>query len=362
VSEASIYLTLLIVAAAAWILARRRAPSSATTQMESREQAEPLRPGPPGLDRAHSGEPGDPGEDAPRDDTHLEEDSPEAAPPEAVTVAEMVRSLAEGEEEAEERRAIAGRRVLVVDDNAVNRRVAVAILEKAGFEAVEAVDGQDALDHVARSRFDLILMDVVMPRIDGIDAAAAIRASEQDGRRTVILAVTGQSQAEDVDRCLQAGMDGYVGKPFQAEALVAAVEGWLGTDVETGAGRRPDHVAESPATPSAVDPEALDELRQYGDDSLLDELVTVFLDSAQKHMTDMRGALDAEDSDLLARAAHTLKGSAGTLGAKPLAELCAELETGGRRGNLPGAKSLDDVANELSRVQSFFEEYLSTLP
>jgi HPt (histidine-containing phosphotransfer) domain-containing protein len=176
-----------------------------------------------------------------------------------------------------------------------------------------------------------------------------------------ILAMTGQSQAEDVDRCLQAGMDGYVGKPFRAEALVAAVEAWAGPQVEPQAGAAQEEVSGSLTAASAVDAETIDELRQYGDDSLLDELVTVFLQSAQKHMADMRTALDAGDSTLLSRAAHTLKGSAATLGAKPLAELCAELESAGRQGDLPGPESLDEVADELSRVQSYFEAYLPTL-
>jgi CheY-like chemotaxis protein len=121
----------------------------------------------------------------------------------------------------------AGRRVLMAEDNAVNRRVARHHLERAGF-AVEFVnDGQSAVDTCQNGQFDLILMDVQMPVCDGLEATRRIRAAENGGRRVPIIAMTAHAMVGDRKRCLDAGMDDYVAKPIQAAELMAAVQRWL---------------------------------------------------------------------------------------------------------------------------------------
>ena len=135
--------------------------------------------------------------------------------------------------------------VLLVEDNAVNRMVARAMIEELGCQIVDAETGADALMLVSRQRFDLILMDCQMPVIDGFEAARRIRAQEQNAgatRRMPIIALTANAIAGDRERCLAAGMDDYLTKPFSQRTLLAAIARWLpdpdGDDAATTAMRR----------------------------------------------------------------------------------------------------------------------------
>jgi CheY-like chemotaxis protein len=118
-------------------------------------------------------------------------------------------------------------RVLLVEDNAVNRRVAVGMLGKLGSEVTEAQDGQAALECLERASFDLVLMDVQMPNMDGFQATAAIRANPQWAEMPVI-AMTAHAMKGDRERCLQAGMDDYIAKPIRLEDLRVALDKWVG--------------------------------------------------------------------------------------------------------------------------------------
>ena len=135
--------------------------------------------------------------------------------------------------------------VLLVEDNAVNRMVARAMIEELGCQIVDAETGADALMLVSRQRFDLILMDCQMPVIDGFEAARRIRAQEQNAgatRRMPIIALTANAIAGDRERCLAAGMDDYLTKPFSQRTLLAAIARWLpapdGENAATTAMRR----------------------------------------------------------------------------------------------------------------------------
>jgi CheY-like chemotaxis protein len=115
-------------------------------------------------------------------------------------------------------------RILLAEDNLVNQTVAVRLLEKAGHHVVSVVDGREVLDTLEKDDFDLILMDVQMPGLDGLKATAIIRDRESGtGRRIPILAMTAHAMKGDSERCLKAGMDGYLAKPVQAEELLAAI-------------------------------------------------------------------------------------------------------------------------------------------
>lgn len=118
--------------------------------------------------------------------------------------------------------------VLLAEDNAINQRVAARLLEKHGFTVETAEDGQAAVEAWQRGRFDLVLMDIQMPILDGYQATAKIRELErQAGIRTPILALTANAMPEDRARCLKAGMDGYIAKPIQGRELIAAVTNLL---------------------------------------------------------------------------------------------------------------------------------------
>jgi len=117
------------------------------------------------------------------------------------------------------------RRVLVAEDNLVNQRVAVGLLSKRGHEVVVVADGRQAIDALAREHFDVVLMDVQMPEMDGFEATIAIRERERaTGTHVHIVAMTAHALAEDADRCIRSGMDGYLSKPLDAKTLHAAVE------------------------------------------------------------------------------------------------------------------------------------------
>jgi CheY-like chemotaxis protein/HPt (histidine-containing phosphotransfer) domain-containing protein len=241
-------------------------------------------------------------------------------------------------------------RVLVTDDNAVNRRVATLMLRKAGYEVVEAADGQEAVQRVSEGSFDVVLMDVQMPGMDGLAATRVLRHREDGTHRLPILAMTGQTLEGDAQACLEAGMDGYVSKPVRSITLLAAVESWARQ------GRSP--IREQSSTDDApVDHATLEELRSYGGDSpedILEELTTMFLEGAHKHLTAMREALQQRDAVALEQAAHTLKGSAATLGAQRLAALCFDLENEARQGRLPAdGRPLDRLHEEIEVVREY---------
>ena len=242
-------------------------------------------------------------------------------------------------------------KVLLVEDNEVNRRVAVAVLRKFGLDVTEAVNGRDALECVEAETFDLVLMDMHMPEMDGIEATRVIRARESNSvRRLPILAMTANVLAEAREACREAGMDDFVPKPFVRAQLVAALKRWLPGGV---GGAKISPIAAGVVEPdaAALDHTRLDTLRSaMGDDFV--ELIPVFLDSAAEIVTAMRNAHAAADVENLYRQAHTLKSSAANLGAMVLSQLAKALEADARCGPVAdGAARIDVLQAELERVQ-----------
>ncbi len=274
---------------------------------------------------------------------------------------------------ADESPARAGR-ILVVDDNPVNRRVATLMLRRAGYTPEIAEDGQVAVDRIdAGETFDLILMDVHMPRLNGFEATARIRTHDDARSQTPIVAMTASAMSGDAERCLEAGMDGYVSKPVRADALVAVVESWIPDDDEPGHDDDPGYdAAADPTTEdepvqdplddvATLEPDGLDELVALaGDDtSMLEELVQTFFETAASHLETMRSSHAAADAERLADAAHGLRGSAGTLGARRLHVLCSQLED---RAREPGAAidgtALDAIDAEVNAVRAAVDRRL----
>jgi two-component system sensor histidine kinase/response regulator len=232
-------------------------------------------------------------------------------------------------------------RVLLAEDNPVNQKLAVRLLEKQGHAVVLAVNGIEAVDMVERQPFDLVLMDVQMPEMDGFEATAAIRAREQAaGRHMPILAMTAYAMKGDRERCLASGMDAYVSKPIQPRELWHAIE---------------QLVSATAGTPVSSDDildrqEALD--RVGGDVVLLRELVGVFLADCPRLWHDIEDALSRGDARNLSRAAHTLKGAVATFGAKSVRSAAEQLERLGDTGDLTGAENLAArLENELQRLK-----------
>jgi PAS domain S-box-containing protein len=214
--------------------------------------------------------------------------------------------------------------ILLAEDNAVNQRLAVRILEKRGHSVVVASNGKEALAALERESFDLVLMDVEMPEMGGFEATAHIRQREGEaGKHVPILALTAHAMKGDRERCLQAGMDGYVAKPIQARELYQAIAELLPASP----------TAETVVSAAILDRgEALEHVG--GDPELLRELTGVFLQDCPRMMEEAREALRDGDILKLKRAAHSIKGAAGILGGKLVFEAAMRLETIARQGDL----------------------------
>ena len=239
-------------------------------------------------------------------------------------------------------------RILVAEDNPVNQDVATGLLEALGCEVVTAPHGQSAVELYAQEKFDLVFMDCEMPILNGFQATVRIREMEQAAAagekpvRLPILALTAHALADIRDQCMDAGMDDFLVKPFDDDQIVAALRRWIG-HLERAAVERNIVVANDA---EAIEDDAIKKIRAMdskGNDALLKRVVSQFLTSAPPLVATMHQKSDAGDSEALWRAAHSLKSSAAALGAKQLAQRCADIETLVRDAGLDRARGLLDT-------------------
>jgi signal transduction histidine kinase/CheY-like chemotaxis protein/HPt (histidine-containing phosphotransfer) domain-containing protein len=223
-------------------------------------------------------------------------------------------------------------RVLVVEDNPVNQRLASILLEGRGHTVALAENGREALTRLGADRFDVVLMDVQMPEMDGLEATAAIRAQEAKGGGHIpIVGVTAHAIKGDRERCLAAGMDGYVSKPIRPEALFAAIDALV-------TGRpQPDSAPASDAGTQVLRDRDL--LAMVGGDSdVVSELARLFLEDGPRRLEDIKAGLAAGDHEAVRNAAHTLKGSAASICAARTADAALRLEQLAQVSDLDGAR------------------------
>ena len=226
--------------------------------------------------------------------------------------------------------------VLIADDHEANRRLAARILEKRGHRISCVMNGAETVTSVRDHRFDVVVMDVQMPAMDGFAATAAIREMEKEtGDHVPIIAMTAYAMKGDRERCLTAGMDAYIAKPIRADQLEVLVES-LGT---AGEAELPDPEA-GLATAEVDFQPALARLK--GDEQLLKEQMQFFLDDAPALVEDIRSNLQRDDTQALVFAAHRLKGLASSLDAHLVVAQADRLEQLGRGGNLDEAGSACD--------------------
>jgi CheY-like chemotaxis protein/HPt (histidine-containing phosphotransfer) domain-containing protein len=219
--------------------------------------------------------------------------------------------------------------VLLAEDNVVNTRLAVRLLEKRGHSVVVAGNGRQALEALEQRPFDVVLMDVQMPDLGGLEATTLIREKErQTGGHIPIIALTAHAMRGDRERCLAAGMDGYVSKPIQPQDLFQVVEQL----VPQSSAPETVLVADEPA--EAIFDRAAALRAVGGDPGLLQELAAVFLAEYPAWMTEIREAVARQDAPTLARAAHKLKGALAPLGARAAHAAAERLESLGREGDL----------------------------
>jgi two-component system sensor histidine kinase/response regulator len=219
-------------------------------------------------------------------------------------------------------------RILVAEDNAVNQAVILRVLQKMGHTPVLAQNGKTALALALEEKFDIAFMDIQMPEMDGLAATAAIREGEKvRGTHLPIFAMTAHAMKGDRERCLESGMDGYITKPVRFSDIEQTLAGLAKTPV---APPKPP-----PGAASWNRVEALD--RIGGDEELLRDLCHIFLEESPKLMLKLQEAVATGDADGVTRAAHSLKGEAGYLGADGTSHAARKLEEMGHNKDLSGA-------------------------
>ncbi len=255
-------------------------------------------------------------------------------------------------------------RILLAEDNATNQKLALRLLERMGYRADVAGNGLEVLEALRRQPYDVVLMDVQMPDMDGLEATRIIRRDWPLATRPCIVATTASAMKEDREACLAAGMDGYISKPIRVEELVSALERCVPL------GERAEPPKSGPIQPEAagveqtLNAEALAHLRAMadGDTDFLSELVDTFLADAPELLSRIGQAVKQEEAGELRIAAHSLKSNSAEFGAQALYELCKTLEEMGQAGELDGAADLSAQAQaEYERVETALARWAAHL-
>jgi len=246
-------------------------------------------------------------------------------------------------------------RILVAEDNEVNQKVTSRMLERLGYRCDLAENGQDALDALARSDYDVVFMDCQMPVMDGFEATRQIRLLEGENRRIEIIATTADALKGTRERCIESGMDGYISKPIDLDELAAVLERFGGSltvdDSET-----PETDDEAPVEIARLQAIA------RGDRGFERRILLLYLEECDKRHEGIGRALEGENLEALRQEAHTLKGSSSNIGADSVAELAGRLQNAAETGErtLCG-EILDSLLHESESTNRWLEAYVQEL-
>jgi CheY-like chemotaxis protein len=287
-------------------------------------------------------------------------------------------------------------RVLLAEDNPINQKLAVTLLQKAGYSVDAVESGLHAVEKARIGGYNIILMDVQMSEMDGFEATGLIRAWEREqGLHTPIIAMTAHALSGDRERCIEAGMDDYLSKPLQPKVFFSMLERWISHDeapvssaAAAGSAAMPDEFAalqnplfdddglfgeEATEPKSSVEKQSAVERVDFsntqpmdiaealfhfdGDRVFMMEMFGVFLAGLPGRLAELRGALQGNDANQVARVAHNLKGTCLNFGTEPLSVLSARLEEMGKREDLREATILiEQMLEEVTRLQEFAQE------
>ncbi|MGB5146577.1 MAG: EAL domain-containing protein [Porticoccaceae bacterium] len=234
-------------------------------------------------------------------------------------------------------------RVLLVEDNAVNQKVASEMLLRLGIATDLAEHGRQAIAMVARTDYDLILMDCNMPVMDGYDATRQIRELEADGRRVPIIAMTASTGEQERQRALEAGFSDFLHKPVRLELLAAKIARWA--PVRTGAAIRQETAASPPDLGNGYSEQAMNELHASVGDVTY-RMIESFLEDTPVYLDSLKSALRDGEAQRAYEIAHTIRGSASNFGAKSFVDAVVALEAFSKAGDLSGSDALLDICNE----------------
>ncbi len=258
-------------------------------------------------------------------------------------------------------------RILLAEDNHVNQKVATRMLERLGYRPDVVANGHEVMDALVSRRYDIVLMDVQMPEMDGYEAAQAIRAGIPEVQQPRIVAMTAHAGSEAQNASLEAAMDDHITKPVTLDQLADVLsqvpppsrsgepsDPADQTDADGGSGEQDgplDLPGAGEPTEPLVDQDHLDKLIEIlgGDRAEVADLVETFHEEAPGYLDAMDQALETGDTDKLRQAAHALKGTSGTLGARRLQALCKALEEHAREG------TLDQAPEEVAEVHAVFD-------
>jgi two-component system, sensor histidine kinase and response regulator len=237
------------------------------------------------------------------------------------------------------------------------------MLKRLGYQAEAVVNGQEALDAMSQGVYDLVLMDVQMPELDGVEATRIWRGREraEEARRLPIVAMTAHASTRDRDLCLEAGMDGFLTKPIQRAMLGEALKRYL--DGHSDGALKPVPAGTPILAPGPAF-QVSDLMRRLeADETLAREVAQVFLLEADRLMARAEQALTAGDAAVLRESAHSLKGAAGNIGAAHLHEAAHQLESLGRAGRLDDAHILfGDFRRRVEATNQVLREFLEAAP
>lgn len=249
-------------------------------------------------------------------------------------------------------------RILLVEDNVVNQKVATRVLEKLGYRCDIAGNGREAFEAVQNTHYNLVLMDCQMPVMDGYEATKAIRQFEGDRLYTPIVALTASALRSDYDSCIAAGMDDVLTKPIHVEPLQKVLNVYLSEDPPVRHHVKEGNLTMGVAQETPVNLDRLSEITM-GDPDLESELIVTFLADTSQRISEMAAVIASGDATSLIRTAHAIKGSAGNMGAATLQEIARKLEqiakSGGNDDMLP---TYDSLKAEAERVKEYLSDYM----
>jgi len=255
-------------------------------------------------------------------------------------------------------------RILLAEDNQVNQQVAKRMLEKIGCHVDVVGNGVEALSMLQRFPYDLIFMDCQMPEMDGYEATLKIRGLAGEFKNIPVIALTANVMEGDRDKCIQAGMNDYVGKPVKKEALLGALDKWLfrprSAPAPAAEPKPKAKGADAAANGKVINPERLEALKEFADDddgSFIITLFETFFTNVEPRIQQMYDAVVKKDAQKLCREAHGIKGSSSNLGADYVANLAQQLESLGKSGSTEGAQTLvEQLKAEMEKVKEAFDK------
>lgn len=248
--------------------------------------------------------------------------------------------------------------ILVVEDNPVNQKVIRLQLERMGFAVDAAYNGREALEALAKNGYSLVLMDCQMPEMDGYQATNEFRLRENGVSRTPVIAVTANAMQGEREKCLAAGMDDYISKPIQREALEQMLERWLESENKATNNNLADHLKADFQVEELIN---FDSLREVTDDdaAMMSQIVNLYLQQTEKQLNDLGNAVTSKNAGEIYQIAHKCLGSSATCGISAMVAPLAALEKMGREEELTNAKdALLDLQQTYRRLEPVLQNFL----